>query len=208
MLSGSFAVTGAPALTLSNGMILTHPVVLGRTLLFRFTVAAGEDTPALNATALNAVGISPTGGDYVNTSGFAGTTDGSSVQIITVPTITVTDNGGVYKGTPFAATGSTSIGSPYYEYFLQSDTTFSHPSTTAPTNVGTYVVIGFSPANSSYVQVGQAKYFSITPAPTIVTAADTGGIYNGLPIGATGTVTGAGGLSATPTHYCPSFLAR
>ncbi len=126
-------------------------------------------------------------GTYTVTANYAGdanhTGNSSSAVGFTIaqatPTISVSDTGGVYSGSPFAATGTTSIGAPYYEYFLASDTAFKSPSTTAPTNVGSYVVIGFSPVNSNYVQVGQAAYFSITQASSVLTPMATTVAYGG-----------------------------
>ncbi len=117
---------------------------------------------------------------------FAGNTDykpasGTTPIVITQasPTISVTDGGGVYNASPYTATGTTSIGAPYYEYFLASDTAFKNPSTTAPTNVGSYVVIGFSPVNSNYMQAGKAVYFSITQAASVLTPAAATVAYGG-----------------------------
>jgi hypothetical protein len=68
------------------------------------------------------------------------------------PSISVTDEGGMYIGTPYAATGSVTgvngdtLGTPTFTYYLQSDTSFSSPLAGAPTNAGDYVVVAsFTP---------------------------------------------------------------
>jgi len=89
-----------------------------------------------------------------------------------------------------------SLGAPSFEYFLQSDTQFANPLASAPSTVGSYVVIGFTPANSNYVQQGEAVYYSITPAKPTLALTANGGTYNGQAFAASVTVTGVSGTPA------------
>jgi CSLREA domain-containing protein len=162
------------------------------------TTAYGPSaTPPTNAGSYTVTAIY--NGD-ANHTGSSGTVTFTIYQA--TPTISVVDGGGVFNGSPYGASGTvtgvngTNLGSPYYEYFLASDTSFSSPSTTAPTAAGSYVAIGFSPYNANYVQVGQAAYFSITPAKPTVAVTTNGGTYTGSAIGATATVTGVSGPAA------------
>jgi uncharacterized repeat protein (TIGR03803 family) len=162
------------------------------------TTAYGPSaTPPTNAGSYT---VTATYNGDANHTGSSGSTPFTIYQA--TPTISVVDAGGVFNGSQFGASGTVTgvnganLGSPYYEYFLASDTSFASPSTTAPTAAGSYVAIGFSPYNANYVQVGQAAYFSITPAKPTVAVTAIGGTYTGSAIGATANVTGVSGPAA------------
>jgi hypothetical protein len=121
------------------------------------------------------------------------------------PTLSVTDTGGVYNALPYAATGTTTgvngtpLGSPTYRYYVSSDTSFSNPTTTAPTSVGSYVLIALSPVNANYIQVGVAVYFSITQATSVLTPVATTVAYGGSTTLSTTLKTAGGALLAGRT---------
>jgi hypothetical protein len=125
-----------------------------------------------------------------------------TTQISTVPlfnpTVTVSDVGGAYNGTPFpaAATATGEVGEPVagtytYEYFAGSMA--SGPSSTAPpTTAGTYTVEAlFTPTDPMYADGQSAPLtFTISQLAPAVTATDAGGIYDASPFAATATATG------------------
>jgi hypothetical protein len=186
-LSGGVITFTAPA-TGASATFGTNPITL-----------AADGTGSTIATA------NATPGSYNVTATASGITNSATFGLTNAkltPTITVTDNTGVFNGLPFNATSTvngTSNPAVVYSYFLASDTSFQHQLSGAPTNVGNYLVIAVYNGNSTYNANGASVYFNITPAPSKITAADLGGTYNGSPFGATGTVTGVGGLSVTPT---------
>jgi hypothetical protein len=99
------------------------------------------------------------------------------VSLLT-PTVTVSDNSGVYTGSPFEANGTvtgvnnTDLGTPTFTYYLASDTTFASPLTGAPKDVGSYVVVASYIANGNYTSASGNAAFQITPAtlPVLVTS--------------------------------------
>ncbi len=120
---------------------------------------------------------------------------------------TATDADGTYNGLPFAASvmvtgdGGLSSTPTSFSYVGTSSTTYP-ASSTPPTDAGTYTVTATYAGDSNhYGSSSAAVPFSISMASSTTTAADAGGTYNGSPFAASGTVTGAGGLSSTPT-FC------
>jgi hypothetical protein len=124
------------------------------------------------------------------------------------PTVTVTDAGGIYKGSPFAATGTvTGVGganlvtptNPTFLYYLASDTSFAQPLAGAPSDVGSYVAVALFAATGNY-GVGAAKTsFAITPAATAtaITSSANPAVY-GQPITYTATLTNTSGTGVIP----------
>jgi hypothetical protein len=108
-------------------------------------------------------------------SGFSGTLQNSGGGKIT-PTLTITDAGGVFNGSPFAATGKLSAPglsapvtslegvSPTFTYYTGSSVSGTGTST-APSVAGTYTVVGSFAGSSDYVAVQSSPVtFTITPA--------------------------------------------
>ena len=128
-------------------------------------------------------------------------------------TVTVSDAGGTYNGSPFPATalvnGATSLEgvSPTFTYYAGSTAT-GNGSTTAPTAVGTYTVVASFAGSTDYAAAQSAPLtFTISKATPAVTASDAGGTYDGSPFPATALVNGATsleGVSPTFTYYAGS----
>ncbi len=130
-------------------------------------------------------------GNYVVVAGFAQTTDyvGASKNVsfsITqaTPTMSVSDAGGVYKGAPYAATGSVtgvsgvSLGTLTFKYYLASDTSFTSPLAGTPVNVGSYVVVGSFAQTTDYAAASKNLSFSITKATPIIIITGVSTFYN------------------------------
>jgi hypothetical protein len=171
------------------------------------TVYSASSTAPTNAGTYSVTGTYA--GDANHTTGTSGPVLFTIAQA--TPVITVTDNGGVFTGLPYAATGTSTgvngvnLGSPTFQYFLASDTAFKNASSTAPTNVGSYVVIGSSPLSGNYVQVTLSRSFSITPANTTITLkSSTSGVsYYGQSVTFTATVSSS--ASVTPAGSVQFF---
>ncbi len=92
------------------------------------------------------------------------------------PIVTVTDAGGVYTGSPFAATGTVTglpgvnLGTPAFFYYRSTDTTFANPLGRAPIQVGNYVAVAFYAANGNYGVGGAKASFAVTGATPTVTS--------------------------------------
>ena len=115
--------------------------------------------------------------------------------------LTVTD-GGTYDGKPFPATGTatgaggvTVAGSFTFTYYVGTGTNGTTLGAAAPTAAGTYTVVAaFTSSNTDYGNGTAQDTFSISPAAPTLKVSD-GGTYNGKPFPATGTATGAGGVT-------------
>ena len=160
-------------------------------------------------------------GTYTVVANFAGSTDyapASSSPVtfgigLTVPSVTVSDLGGPYTGSPYPATAMVNGGAslegvaPTLAYYVGSTATGT-PSATPPTTVGTYTVVAnfagttdYAPASSSPVT------FSITQLTPSVTVSDLGGPYTGSPYPATAHVNGGAsleGVALTLAYYVGS----
>ncbi|HWE02861.1 MAG TPA: hypothetical protein VG326_10675, partial [Tepidisphaeraceae bacterium] len=121
------------------------------------------------------------------------------------------DDGGAYTGHPIPATGyvadagGTSIAKPVFTYYLSSDTKYAHPLSSVPSAPGNYNYKASFAGNANYLSTFTTGYFTISKAPTVIHAADDGGVYNGKPYPATGYVASVvtGAKIATPvfTYY-------
>jgi hypothetical protein len=149
-------------------------------------------------------------GTYTVVASFAGSDDYAAEDsapttfsiTTTTPTVTVTDAGGVYNGTGYAATplvtgidanpvASLESVTPTLAYYAGSTVTGT-PSSTAPTDVGTYTVVASFAGSDDYAAADSAPTtFSITAATPTVTVTDAGGVYNGSTYDATPLVAGA-----------------
>ncbi len=158
-------------------------------------------------------------------SGFTGTVTDQSGKF--VPTLTVTDAGGVANGSPYPATYTlTGNGTPpgteldgvgaTLTYYV-GDKVAGQGSTTAPSAAGTYTVVASFPGTANYATVqSDPATFVITPAPAktnpTLSVADVGGVFNGSPFAATITLIGTSGtptatldgIAPTVTYYVGS----
>jgi hypothetical protein len=121
-------------------------------------------------------------------------------------TTTVSDAGGTYNGSPFAATGTVSgVGglstSPSSFSYVGTGSTSYGPTATAPLNAGTYSVTATYDGDTNHSGSMATTTFTISQATSTTTVSDAGGTYNGLAFAATGTVSGVGGLSTSPSSF-------
>jgi hypothetical protein len=176
-------VTGVGTLTKTIATIATRSlsgtvtfIVNGNSVVvpgtFTYTSAAGSVLNIGNGQSETVTFTPNDSTDYTTASSTV------TVNVLPItPTVTVTDAGGIYKGSPFRATGTaTGVGgvnlvtatpaNPTFAYYLASDTTFAHPLAGAPSDAGNYVAVAVYAATGNY-GVGAAKTsYSITPATT------------------------------------------
>src|SRR5262249_56589096 len=97
------------------------------------------------------------------------------------PTVTVSDAGGTYKGTGFAATGkavgpdgTTPVSGTFSYAYYVGNSVSGTPSATAPSNVGTYTVVAtFTSTSVNYKSGGTAQAtFTIRKATPTVCVSD------------------------------------
>jgi hypothetical protein len=133
------------------------------------------------------------------------------------PLVTAAEAGGVYTGSPFAATATvagvsrSAVASlegvtPTFTYYAGS-TASGTPLSGAPTAVGTYTVVANFAGSADYAAAtSSAVTFRITAATPRVVAVDAGGVHNGSPFAATATVTGVSGIAASSLEgVTPTF---
>jgi hypothetical protein len=151
-------------------------------------------------------------GVYTVVASFAGTTDygtASSSATFSIkpatPTVTVSDSGGTFDGSAFAATAivagisgsGTSLEnvSPTLTYYTGSNA-IGTPSSTAPSAAGTYTVVATFAGSTDYTSASSAPAtFTIGQATPTVSVIDNGGVYNGQAFSATALVVGANDTS-------------
>ena len=122
--------------------------------------------------------------------------------------MSVTDAGGTYNASAYAATGATvtgvdgslaSFGDGSLSYTYYDVSTSTSLGSAAPTNAGSYTVVAHYAGSTDYTAAdGAAVPFSIAQATPSVSVTDAGGTYNASPYPATGaTVTGVDGTLAS-----------
>ncbi|WP_252501983.1 S-layer homology domain-containing protein [Sporosarcina sp. Marseille-Q4943] len=170
-----------PALTLSNGKTATHASTTGNTLVFNYTVAAGDNS----ASSLTVTGLTRNGATIVgqttnapaNTSAFTSNLTGVVVSGV-APTATPNLTGGALK-----ATGA----QPNTVYLVSTDGTTWTEKTSSSTGEltlapGTYSVkVKATPTNAeSAAQTGLVVTLAPTATPQLVdgTGKLTGGVPN------------------------------
>jgi hypothetical protein len=170
---------------------------------FTYTSAAGSQLNIGNGQT-EAVTFTPN-----DTTDYTTVSSSVTVNVLPItPTVTVTDAGGIYKGSPFAATGTvTGVGgvslvtptNPTFLYYLATDTTFAHPLAGAPSDAGNYVAVALFAATGNYGVGAAETSFSITPAATAttITSSANPAVY-GQPITYTATVTNTSGTTPAP----------
>jgi hypothetical protein len=161
---------------------------------------------------------------YASDANFAAAATTSTVTVgQATPTVSVTDSGGTYDGSAFAATASVTGASgqaasslegvtPALTYFVGSTATGT-PLAGAPTDAGTYTVVATFAGSADYAAHTSAPVtFTIARAMPTLSVSDNGGTYDGLAINATTTVAGinnqAGstleGVASVPVYYAGS----
>ena len=178
-----------------------------------YFVGTGTSGTNLGSTAPSTIGT------YTVVANFAGSTDfaaASSNPVTfdigkTAPTVTVSDLGGTFTGSPFPATalvnGAASLETvtPTLTYFVGTGTSGTNLGSTAPSAAGTYTVVAnfagstdFGAASSSPLTFVIAK---VTPN---VMVSDAGGVFMGTPFPASAEVNGAAsleGVAPTLTYF-------
>ncbi|MHB1836242.1 MAG: beta strand repeat-containing protein, partial [Solirubrobacteraceae bacterium] len=181
------------------------------------------------ATGTPLSGAPSTAGTYTVVAAFAGSTDytsGSAQTTFTItqatPTVTVTDAGGTYSGSPFAATdsiqgvsgpaGSTLEGVGLTITYYAGTTASGTPLAGAPSAAGTYTVTASFAGSTDYLSGSAQTTFTITQTTPTVSLSDAGGTYSGATFAATDSVQGVSGpagstlegVGLTVTYYAGS----
>jgi len=209
--SGNITVTvnqATPTLTWSGPAAITYGTALSGSQLdatgdvpgsFVYTPAAGTALPA--GTQTLSVTFTPSDTtDY--------TTVTQTVQLTVnqaTPTVQVSDTGGIFNGSPFAAGGSVAglggvkLGTPTFTYHAGSSASGT-PLAGAPTDAGTYTVVASYAGSQDYTSASAQKTFAIAQAHTRVSV--RGGLFaytGGAPL-VSGSIIGVGGVNlGTPT---------
>jgi hypothetical protein len=159
-------------------------------------------------------GVPATSGTYTVVASFAGSTDYRSASNSTTfavgqatPTVTVTDVGGTYNGSPFTPTdsvtgvsgtpGSTLEGVGLTLAYYVGSTASGSPLSGAPTTAGTYTVVASFAGSQDYISATKSTTFTIGQGTPTVAVTDGGGTYNGNPFPATDSVTGVSGTAGS-----------
>jgi hypothetical protein len=195
---------------------------------------AGSSLEGVAPTFLYYAGSSPTGtgsstapsaaGTYTVVATFPGSTDytaasNSTTFVITEtqPTVSVTDAGGAYNGSPHAATaqvaGTNGVLGPTLEgvaptvlYYVGS-TASGTGSATAPSTPGTYTAVATFPGTADYASASSSVTFTITQLTPTVHVTDAGGTFTANPFTAIATVTGINGVPGSSLeNVTPSLL--
>ena len=178
---------------------------------------SGAYTDPSQLTNLTPLSSAPsTAGSYTVLASFAGSTDYAGASQLAnfpiaqaMPTVTVTDAGGIYKGTAYTATDSiegvtgTAGGSlegvnlalSYYSgtYTSASELTGLTPLSAAPSAAGDYTAAASFPGSRDYLSTTQLVDYTILQATPTVAVADAGGTYTGTAFAATASVKGISG---------------
>jgi hypothetical protein len=155
----------------------------------RFAYYLASDTTFSNPL----LGAPADAGTYVVVGCFGGNTNYNAAQSAPVtftiakatPTVSVTDAGGSYTGSPFLASGSVmgvnsaNIGTPAFTYYLASDTTFSNSLAGAPANAGNYIVVASYAGITDYNSASTDVSFTITRAQASVNLSSLNCTYDG-----------------------------
>ena len=161
------------------------------------TALSGTAVLAGNYTVLAVFGGST---DYAASSGLADFSIGQAT-----PSLSVSDAGGTYTGSSFAAeatvTGVSGPGGPSLEgvapslSYYAGDTASGTPMGAAPTATGTYTVAASFAGSADYLARSAQATFTIIQTTPTVNVGDAGGTYKDSPFTATATVNGVSGLA-------------
>ncbi len=185
-LSGAPFVSGTTTVTVQNGIATFSNLVIAMAGTYTLSASSGTLTPATS----------------------------SSLTITKlVPTVSVTDAGGIYNSSAFPASvtinGASSLEgiSPTLSYYAGSNTSGSTLNGT-PTAAGTYTVVATFGGSADYASTSSPPVvFTISKATPVVSVTDAGGAFIGSAFPANATVNGAGsleGISPTLSYYAGS----
>jgi hypothetical protein len=190
---GAFAGSAYPATATVNGGSTLETV--GLTLDYVNTATLAD----LGATAPSAAG------SYKVTASFAGSTDyvsaGKFIAFTigqAAPTIAITDAGGVFNGSAYAATATVNGGPTLEGAGLTLDyvntATMADLGSTAPTNAGSYKVTATFAGSIDYAMTSKFTTFAITQATPAITVTPYNVSFDGKPHTAAGVATGVGNV--------------
>ncbi len=172
-----------------------------------YTVSGAHTYAATGAYPLS-IAVSDDGGSTT-------TISGTATVVNATATVSVTDTGGPYTGSPYPATATVNGASslegvaPTLTYYVGS-TASGTGSTAAPSAVGTYTVVASFAGSTDYKAATAQTTFTISQATPTIILTDTGGPYTGSPYPATATVNGASSLEGVPlilTYYVGSTVS-
>jgi hypothetical protein len=192
--------------------------VLGGVITFTTSPSgASASFPNGNTATINASGqaslsaqANGTAGSYTVTATATGVMGSVTFHLTNAqanPTVSVTDAGGTYNGSPFPATdsalamdGKTQVAGTWVNTYYAGSTPTGTPLTGPPINAGSYsVVASFTSSDPNYTNATGAPYtFTISPAPLTITAKDTSKSY-GITITFAGTEFTTNGLLNSDT---------
>jgi Bacterial Ig-like domain (group 3)/PKD domain/Bacterial pre-peptidase C-terminal domain/RTX calcium-binding nonapeptide repeat (4 copies) len=205
--TGTVAAPGGAAGSTLEGVALTLTYYVGST-----ATGAGSATAPTSVGTYTVVATFPGSAHYLS----ASATTTFNITPAT-PTVVVTDGGGIYKASPYAATATVTGVSggpattlegvaPTFLYFVGA-TPSGVGSVTAPTSVGTYTVVATFAGSADYSSASAQTTFTISKATPTVAVSDAGGVFNGSPYPAAATVTGVIGGAATTLEGVAPTLA-
>ncbi len=159
-----------------------------------------------SATGTALSGAPTSAGTYTVLASFAGSTDytsGTASTTFTIskatPGVSVTDNGGMYTGSAFAATTASLEGiTPTLTYYTGTSATGTALSG-APTSASTYTVLASFAGSTDYTSGTASTTFTISEATPGVSVTDNGGTYTGSAF--TATTASLEGITPTLTYY-------
>ncbi len=166
------------------------------------------------ATGTPLSGAPSAAGTYTVAAAFAGSTDylaGSSNVTFTIaratPTLNLSDVGGTYSGSPFAATdsvagvsgpaGATLEGVGLTIAYYSGSTATGTPLSGAPVAAGTYTVTAAFAGSTDYLSGSSPVTFTIARASPTLNLGDAERTYNGSPFATTDSVAGVSGPSGS-----------
>jgi mucin-19 len=174
--STTFAVTGSDNITAASNLV------------FQVSLDGAAFAPATSAVAYTDLsqGTHTFQAEDIDQAGNVSAVVSYSFSATPNLTLTVADNGGIYTGASFPASGSVTganavnLGTPTFTYY-QGSTLL----TSAPSDAGTYTVV------ASYNSTSASASFTIAQATPAVAVTDAGGTYSGSAASASAaTVTG------------------
>ena len=181
---------GTVSLTVDGGTAVAQPL-------------DGTGQSVFTVTGLNG-GSHTLGATYAAQGNFGASSATGTLQVDPAPTtttVTVGDanyDGNVHAGTA-SVTGPAGLNQSLTVTYTGTNPTIYGPSTTAPTNAGTYSASASYTATANYLASSDAKAFTINKAPTTTAVVVSDATYDGNPHGGTANVTGPAGLNQSLT---------
>ncbi len=179
----------SPSVSYYAGTYSNIGQLAGVTALSRHPTQAG---------AYTAAAVFAGSADYLATSGLVSFTIARAT-----PTLSLSDAGGTYAGSPFAATdsvagltgpaGSTLEGVGLTIAYYSGSTATGTPLSGAPVAAGTYIVTAAFAGSTDYLAGSSQATFTIARASPTLSVNDSGGTFSGSPFAATDSVAGVSG---------------